>query len=116
MAAGSVGAKKGSRPKPPQQLNVPLASAVSSKPQVTKPHFSPEEKIDVKNGDYVNPYSAGARVMKDSLPIKEQNKFSQLILVSGDSLKVLHQVSLALLCVHTLRNTSLFIFGLTPIF
>lgn len=90
LVAVSGGAKKDSRSKPrsPGELSVPLASAVSSKPQVTKPHVSPKEKIGLRNGDYIKPYSEETCFVEDSETIEEQKKFSQLILVSASSLKV----------------------------
>lgn len=90
LAAGSGGAKKDSRPKPPRELNVPLASAVTAKPQVTKPHVSrsPEEKLDLRNGDYIKPYAQETCFVEDTLTMEEQKRFSKLILVSANALKV----------------------------
>lgn len=66
---GSGGARKDSLPKSPRKLSVPLASAVSSKPL----RVPPEEKTSF---------------VEDSLTVEEQNKFSNLILVSANALKV----------------------------
>ncbi|XP_038902913.1 uncharacterized protein LOC120089496 isoform X2 [Benincasa hispida] len=72
-AVGSGGARKDSQPKSSRKLDVPLANAVSSKPQATKKPVLPDEKT---------------RFGEDSLTIEEQNKFSKLILVSANALKV----------------------------
>lgn len=81
-AVGSGGARKDSLPKSPQRLNQPLASAVSSKPQVTKTCVPPESSKTC-----VSPEER-TRFVEDSLTIEEQNKFSKLILVSANALKV----------------------------
>ena len=88
LAAGSGGATKDSRPKSPRKLNVSSVSAVSSKPQVTKARGLPEENTNLRNGDYIKPYAEETCFVEDSLTIEEQNKFSHLILVSANSLKV----------------------------
>lgn len=81
-AVGSGGARKDSLPKSPRRLNQPLASAVSSKPQVTKTCVPPESSKTC-----VSPEER-TRFVEDSLTIEEQNKFSKLILVSANALKV----------------------------
>ncbi|XP_011649296.1 uncharacterized protein LOC101220927 isoform X2 [Cucumis sativus] len=80
--SGSGGARRDSLPKSPRKLSDPLASAVSSKPQVTKTCVPPESsKTSV-------PPEERTHFVEDSLTIEEQNKFSKLILVSANALKV----------------------------
>lgn len=85
---GSGGARKDSLPKSPRKLSVPLASAVSSKPL----RVPPEEKTSF---------------VEDSLTVEEQKKFSNLILVSANALKVSFWPR------YTGQNFALFIFFIT---